>query len=199
MKKRKTTLLSWYDIVNNYTTRHISIRKDTLIGISAIAKVIAEEMGQPPSAYKAGLWEHDFHRGLLWRRFYNSGLPLIRHAEYIAPSWSWASNSASLMPTRRIYSDPRHDNTKYQLDAEIKEIIIDNENDNHFGIINKRHVKLSGPTLKICRHKIPSIFWDCPEHPAQVSAKEFNPYSYSAVEHISEGSASQHFKFSGEP
>ncbi|KAF7945854.1 uncharacterized protein EAE97_004892 [Botrytis byssoidea] len=65
MKSGNTTLPSWYGIVNDYTSRRISVQSDLLVGISAIAKVMAEEMGQPPAAYKAGLWEHAFLEGLL--------------------------------------------------------------------------------------------------------------------------------------
>ncbi|TGO68527.1 hypothetical protein BOTNAR_0023g00050 [Botryotinia narcissicola] len=53
MKSGNTTLPSWYGIVNDYTTRRISVQSDLLVGISAIAKVMAEETGQPPAAYKA--------------------------------------------------------------------------------------------------------------------------------------------------
>ncbi|TGO37551.1 hypothetical protein BHYA_0094g00130 [Botrytis hyacinthi] len=164
MKSGKTTLPSWYSIVNDYATRHISVQNDLLVGISAIAKVMAKEMEQPSDAYKAGLWEHDFHEGLLWRRPHECDRPLIRHAEYIAPSWSWASISASDIPTRRIYENKVTGDAICLKDAKILEIIIENENDDHFGIVRGGYVKLSGPTLEICRHLIPSIFWDCPEN-----------------------------------
>ncbi|KAF7924544.1 hypothetical protein EAE99_006492 [Botrytis elliptica] len=164
MKSGKTTLPSWYDIVNDYTTRRISVKKDLLVGISAIAKVMAEEMGQPPTAYKAGLWEHDFLGVLLWRRLYECDPPLIRHAEYIAPSWSWASISASDISTRRIYENEVTDDVPCLKNAKIIEIIIENDNDDHFGIVKGGYVKLSGPTLEVCRHAIPSIFWDCPDN-----------------------------------
>ncbi|KAF7947690.1 hypothetical protein EAE96_008770 [Botrytis aclada] len=133
MNENKTKLPSWYGILNDYINRQITMQKDVLIAISAIAKVMAEEMGQPPTAYKAGLWEHDFHRGLLWRRYYNSRLPLTRHTEYTAPSWSWASISASDISTHRIYTNLVTDDIPCRKDAKIIEIVIKNEDDDHFG------------------------------------------------------------------
>ncbi|KAF7925692.1 uncharacterized protein EAE98_006917 [Botrytis deweyae] len=197
MNENKTTLRSWYDIVNDYIHRHITMPKDVLIGISAIAKVMAEEMRQSPTAYKAGLWEHDFHKGLLWRRSHHSRLPLIRHTKYIAPSWSWASVSASHMSLPHIYRDEKRvdnspcsfDDEKYDdnpppSDAEITEINIKNENEDHFGMVQGGYVKLSATTLEICRHEIPSIFLDCPEN-----AKD-------EIRFPPKGSADQHFNFS---
>ncbi|CCD52094.1 predicted protein [Botrytis cinerea T4] len=137
----------------------------------------------------------NLERGLLWQRSDNSGLPLIRHAEYIAPSWNWASVSASHMSTRRIYDnlDGDDNNMKDQLDAKIIEIIICNENDDHFGIVHKGHVKLSGPTLEVCGHEIPSIFWDCPEDAAPDYAarrahfeSEGRPYHYTYNQFVRE-------------
>ncbi|KAF7872688.1 uncharacterized protein EAF02_008759 [Botrytis sinoallii] len=192
MNEKKTELSWWYDIVNDYIHRHITMQKDVLIGISAIAKVMAEEMRQSPTAYKAGLWEHDFHKGLLWRRPYHSRLPLIRHTEYIAPSWSWASVSASHMSSPRIYDDDdislseydeEHDDYTPPSDAKIIAINIKNENDDHFGIVQGGYVKLSGRTLEICRHEIPSVFLDCPENAKDEISKFYDQvHGYSIFE-----------------
>ncbi|THV54532.1 hypothetical protein BGAL_0025g00530 [Botrytis galanthina] len=170
MKAGKTTLPSWYGIVNDYTTRRISVQSDLLVGISAVAKVVAEEMGQPPTAYKAGLWEHDFHEGLLWRRPPECDRSLTRHAEYIAPSWSWASISASDISTRRIYANAVTDDVPRRTDAKIIEIVIEHENDDPFGKVSGGHVKLSGSTLEVCRFKLPPPIWDSSEDAAKVRA-----------------------------
>ncbi|KAF7886364.1 hypothetical protein EAF00_010467 [Botryotinia globosa] len=176
MNHKNTELPSWYGIVNDYIRRHITLQKDILIGISAIAKVMAEEMRQPPTAYKAGLWENDFHQGLLWRSSYDNRLPLIRHAEYIAPSWSWASVSASHMSFPRVYHKPFRVGTNYAA-AEIIEMIIENENNDNFGTVQGGYVKLLGPTLEIYRHEIQSKFLDCPENAKDETHTNHSPVS----------------------
>lgn len=58
----------WYDVIDNFAAfRQLSVQKDRLIALSAIAKQVADTMKVPPNAYKAGLWENDIHRGLLGR------------------------------------------------------------------------------------------------------------------------------------
>jgi hypothetical protein len=75
----------WYELVERYTSCHLTDERDKLIAISGIANTIQSETGL---TYLAGLWKEYLVFNLLW---YVSGRPLCRPQSYRAPSWSWAS------------------------------------------------------------------------------------------------------------
>ena len=82
---------SWYKVVQEYSQRALTFETDRLPGISGIAREIAvPELGR----YLAGLWERKFPGALLWSS--RGGVVdrpdvLPRPAQYLAPTWSWAS------------------------------------------------------------------------------------------------------------
>ena len=83
----------WYDIVEDYTGRGVTCRRDRLVAISGIAKMYG--MALHGDRYLAGLWQLDILPGLLW---YAKGLELFgskrsqsTDVEINAPSWSWAN------------------------------------------------------------------------------------------------------------
>lgn len=89
----------WIKMVEHYSGRAISFSSDKLPAISALAARVA---GQSNDHYLAGIWRSDLLRCLLWHRQvrrqfreHESNAPWqddgLRKAEYLAPSWSWAS------------------------------------------------------------------------------------------------------------
>jgi hypothetical protein len=80
----------WYILLNEYANRNITFDRDRLPAISGLAKEFAATIETPYNKYCAGIWQSDFRRGLLWRALWTG---LRRSAEYVAPSWSWASMS----------------------------------------------------------------------------------------------------------
>ncbi|KAK5208223.1 hypothetical protein LTR41_006159 [Exophiala xenobiotica] len=83
----------WYDIVEDYSGRGVTCRRDRLVAISGIAKMYG--MVLHGDRYVAGLWQSDILPGLLW---YAEGLELFgtklgqsTDVEVNAPSWSWAN------------------------------------------------------------------------------------------------------------
>ncbi|KAF2094342.1 HET-domain-containing protein [Rhizodiscina lignyota] len=98
--------VSWWDIVEIYTTRSLSDPHDRLRAISAVARKLGE---LSRDEYVAGLWRSSFIKGLHWGNFAqeqtkkeedmhlgrlkNEDSDLHGTAPYIAPSWSWASVS----------------------------------------------------------------------------------------------------------
>jgi hypothetical protein len=77
-------LITWYEIINDYTKRSFSITEDIF---PAIAGLTEEIQRRTDLTYAAGLWEQDAHRGLLWL-----ATQCGRNRKcYLAPSWSWAS------------------------------------------------------------------------------------------------------------
>ena len=79
-----SSALPWYLIVNDYACRNLTDEKDRLPAFSGIAKEVGKHSGY---SYKAGLWEEDIHRGLLW-----STLGAAQKVStFEAPSWSWVA------------------------------------------------------------------------------------------------------------
>jgi len=84
----------WYNLVEAYTSRHITYNSDLLPGLSGLAGSVQELTGHK---YIAGLWYGNatvFIRSLLWSVAYDN--LVIRKEEAIpslngSPSWSWAS------------------------------------------------------------------------------------------------------------
>jgi hypothetical protein len=74
----------WYDILEDYAFRALSVSSDKLPAISGLAH---EFSGQVRSTYKAGIWLEDIHRGIFWS-YSERGIKLD---SYRAPSWSWAA------------------------------------------------------------------------------------------------------------
>ncbi|KAL5323650.1 hypothetical protein ACEPPN_008190 [Leptodophora sp. 'Broadleaf-Isolate-01'] len=86
-------IISWYDILYDYTRRDLTFSNDKLVAISGIASVVGTCI---QDKYFAGIWKHDMPRALLWSPFEEETLPNAPHESrlpptYRAPSWSWAS------------------------------------------------------------------------------------------------------------
>ncbi|KAK8120171.1 HET-domain-containing protein [Apiospora kogelbergensis] len=80
-------LRSWYNIVEAYTRRSLTVEKDKLVALAGVIERISKMTG---FTNVAGLWIDDFADGLLW---YMPSKELRRrrleHPQ--GPSWSWAS------------------------------------------------------------------------------------------------------------
>lgn len=94
-----TFFRGWISIVNIYSGRTLTNPKDRLLALSAMAKSYS---GAAAGRYKyiAGLWSVSLHLWLLWRcknvpPNYDLGdrLHQATSDEFVAPSWSWASQS----------------------------------------------------------------------------------------------------------
>jgi hypothetical protein len=86
---QENTLISvWYQvIVKEYTTKFLTLPKDSLPALSGLARLIQKLSG---SKYFAGLWERDLIAGLGWRVVSDSAR-FPHDPAYRAPSWSWAA------------------------------------------------------------------------------------------------------------
>jgi hypothetical protein len=85
----------WLDVLTAFAQRDITYRSDALV---AIAGIVDQMQPIVKDVYLAGIWKHDFRRGLLW--LISSGSSLKSEEGHIAPagalqpnapSWSWAS------------------------------------------------------------------------------------------------------------
>ncbi|KAH7317543.1 heterokaryon incompatibility protein-domain-containing protein, partial [Rhexocercosporidium sp. MPI-PUGE-AT-0058] len=95
----------WYDLVQEFSARVLTVRRDVFPAIASIAQMFETSGGR----YLAGLWQNDLHRGLLWNA---SKFSQGERREYIAPSWSWASLDTpvhyEIVKGIRLPIDPRN-------------------------------------------------------------------------------------------
>ncbi|KAH7230880.1 heterokaryon incompatibility protein-domain-containing protein [Fusarium tricinctum] len=77
----------WMNIVKEYTKRELTYALDKLPAISGVAQVWAQALSD---SYLAGLWLSHLPGALLWRSAQPHRQPQ-QPAEYLAPTWSWAS------------------------------------------------------------------------------------------------------------
>ncbi|KAL7917208.1 heterokaryon incompatibility domain-containing protein [Trichoderma austrokoningii] len=87
--------VTWHDIVDNYTSRHVTKERDKLLALAGVVEKFHRVMG---SGYIGGLWRSTLLRDLLWMKDYNAYAP--RPGKYRAPSWSWAA-----VDGRVVYGD----------------------------------------------------------------------------------------------
>lgn len=98
----------WMFLVQDYTSRQLTYRKDTFPALSGIAKIFAKSL---KDEYAAGLWKKNILRQLIWtitqeELLSQSTLPfqslagLLGHLSdprnCYGPSWSWASRSLAV-------------------------------------------------------------------------------------------------------
>ena len=80
---KRSVYMRWYDLVDGFTGRKLTVETNKLPAIAGIAVKIRQITGD---TYMAGLWKNDIATGLCW------GIRAQKYpTKYIAPSWSWAS------------------------------------------------------------------------------------------------------------
>lgn len=102
----------WCIVVETYCRRNLSWMRDKLPALSGVAREFFEIMDESrprtttdmlPLRYLAGLWEHELHRGLLWKK--GVGEQDVDPVEYRAPSWSWASIESDVFTFKLVRPD----------------------------------------------------------------------------------------------
>jgi len=111
----------WISLVENYSTRSLTVSNDKLSAIAGVARVIAEETGD---RYFAGVWSRHLIEDLYWRVYAQEELftpnaegvnnqpakgrligKATRPAQYRGPTWSWASLDGPVKFIPLSYSD----------------------------------------------------------------------------------------------
>ncbi|KAF2165596.1 hypothetical protein M409DRAFT_23889 [Zasmidium cellare ATCC 36951] len=87
----------WHELVSDYARRKLTMAKDKLPAISAVAKWLSAHSALTED-YVAGLWLSRLPADLMW--FHTLTFPaetsqVVRPTSYRAPSWSWASLDCS--------------------------------------------------------------------------------------------------------
>lgn len=91
---------TWPLIVEDFTSRQISMEKDRLPALAGLAERFQAQTGY---VYLAGLWLEALPRSLIWTRRYHY-IPMRRPLAYRAPTWSWAALEGEVFfPCDRFY------------------------------------------------------------------------------------------------
>ncbi|KAJ4986122.1 heterokaryon incompatibility protein [Stagonosporopsis vannaccii] len=95
----------WYELVEDYTSRSLTVATDKLVAFSGLAK----RFGGGRKQYCAGIWNTDLPAALLWQvKDYTATRPA-----YLAPSWSWASLMGSITYDS-LRLEPDNDSAQYE-------------------------------------------------------------------------------------
>ncbi|KAK3388051.1 heterokaryon incompatibility protein-domain-containing protein [Podospora didyma] len=101
--KNAINAMDWTDIVEEYSRLEFTVAEDRLVALAGLAEAAAQrrrqrggENEEGRDGYLAGLWTRDLRTEMLWMSVFR------REAikTYVAPSWSWASVTASIQYPR---------------------------------------------------------------------------------------------------
>ncbi|KAH7045349.1 heterokaryon incompatibility protein-domain-containing protein [Macrophomina phaseolina] len=94
-------LAAWSDLIVTYSNTGLTLPRDKLPAISAVAKEIHGHLREAGGEveYLAGLWSQCFAQQLLWLSERNKRPP-----SYRAPTWSWASIDGFVKPAKPLES-----------------------------------------------------------------------------------------------
>jgi hypothetical protein len=141
---------AWRDVINEYMNRRITYDTDRLPVISALAYQFAENLQN--LEYRAGLWEEDFHAGLLWETLHPG---CVKASGYVAPSWSWASlNTDAIRHRVRVYDICVM--TRKSSSFQVKDFSIRNAGDTIYGIVRQdSFVEIAATCANLCSCRVP--------------------------------------------
>ncbi|CAG9974982.1 unnamed protein product, partial [Clonostachys byssicola] len=138
----------WRTTISSYTSRSLTYRNDTLPALSALAQKYAARVN---CEYLAGLFSANLHRGLLWTPGNKTNaaefLKPLSKAEYIAPSWSWASRSGGSSWVWHIRSS-------FKREFQLMESNIELDGSNKYGRVKSGHLLLSTKMCQIPTNKL---------------------------------------------
>jgi len=154
----------WYNMVENFSGRAITVETDRLPALSGLAAVLAV---QTAHEYVAGLWTIHLHFGLLWRK---AGGWLETAKKYRAPTWSWAS-----MNGRVKFIDSADVNTpSFRLSTDISDIYVSltPAGKDKRGMLTSGYLSLTGHLLEIDKRADPRSI-DYQKVPGIMSSLDF--------------------------
>lgn len=146
----------WYRLFENYCARILTFESDRLAAIAGLAKEIQR---QTKFSYRAGIWEEDIHRGLLW---VVNGRG-CRPEKYRAPSWTWAGldigyyDGYNVNPNFELYMltgnwglDPNSETCRR---AEVLGCEVQTANGDPFGPVIRGELRMTGYSLPLAKWK----------------------------------------------
>jgi Heterokaryon incompatibility protein (HET) len=92
LSPKRITRLQWPHIINHYSQRKLTRSSDKLVAIGGLARLVHETS---KDEYLGGMWRKNLEMQLCW----TSGVQNQSKSEtYTAPTWSWASSNAHVIP-----------------------------------------------------------------------------------------------------
>ena len=88
---------AWEQLVDEYTTRYLTVDSDRLPALSGLATKFQQALIVPESDYLARLWRAKLLNGLAWQCSEDGNGIGTLPQKYRAPSWSWASIEAPII------------------------------------------------------------------------------------------------------
>ncbi|KAI9711816.1 MAG: hypothetical protein M1820_001961 [Bogoriella megaspora] len=134
----------WYQevVAEHYSQRATTKQSDRLIAIAGIAKVVGSAIQED---FTAGLWKSSLIAGLCWRRCWRRSATGRRTTQYLAPSWSWASQTYAVE-----YIDLTMDKlASYRgSPCEVLDVWTRTNSGDGFGIVIGGEITLRAPTFR---------------------------------------------------
>jgi hypothetical protein len=152
---RDTNYFDWYEMVKEYTTRHITKSSDRLPALSGLANYFCLSTGD---VYLAGIWLKGLIEGLLWCKA-NAQTILTKPTDYRAPSWSWASVDGVLnFPVYHFYSRAawKYVMGNFEFTATCTNWSLNNEGQGLAGALKDVWLEIKAPLLPISSVR----YWD---------------------------------------
>ncbi|KAL3430173.1 hypothetical protein BDV09DRAFT_199892 [Aspergillus tetrazonus] len=165
---KKLRVEDWIDVIEDYSTRKLTVSNDRFIALSGIAHRFQQDL---QLQYIAGLWHSEKDQTVLLRLLlWTSGIENAEHeadwmrsARYNGPSWSWATskcpivyNSPSVLPvpgySRRDFS---------QWHAKIHSTYVVTNGLNPFAYVKEARLTISAPRKQIkglCRSSLNNYY-----------------------------------------
>jgi hypothetical protein len=144
----------WYHTVADYSNRLLTKEEDTLPAIAGLARIVSD---YTLSEYVAGLWSEDLLRSLAWGSYkhFSKDRDHIRHANYVAPSWSWASLSGPVRysSVKASFEDTTLDATgKHRTWEKGMSVILEHHDElasaDPFGRVKSGYLRIVAPIFK---------------------------------------------------
>jgi hypothetical protein len=153
--------------MEQYSTRHLSVRTDKLPALSALAAAFMDILraANIEDTYLAGLWKNDLAYGLLWIAK-KSGTPSkLQNSPYIAPSWSWASLEVAQIKFPEHAMGRRDDGWRRLDSFHVVEVICKTQGENPYG-------RIAGGFLTVRTGIMEASVYD-PKYEKPISADSF--------------------------
>jgi hypothetical protein len=134
----------WFTIIHEYSTRKLTVATDKLVALAGMAKYMSASLSW--EWYAAGLWISSqctalAARCLLWHRAMYSPITIVP-ADYIAPSFSWASISGEV--THFLSSE--FSNCTYP--SKIVDVDLSSQTGDMFGSVDAGFIRINGPLIR---------------------------------------------------
>jgi hypothetical protein len=138
----------WWDIVYGYSRRQLTKVSDKLPALSGVVTKFCQRLGAK-ARYHAGIWEEELFLGLLWEREDNTAIRPAP-AQYLAPSWSWASLDSSVVARFRKSHDVRNCEAMTSgLPPRLIDVACYVPGRNPFGEVESGFIELEAPLIEV--------------------------------------------------